>query len=161
MRPTALRIAEGLISSARCSARPMPRVRDKVRRLGLAYQANVKKELTKTAAENNLVLESEPWFAFTDKWGRGQAVPDFVILVDDIALIIEVKLSWVPMAGDKLLGLYAPVVGMALGRRTKLLVICKHMAPGVIAVTRSLRSAIDLNASVPTLQWLGRGGITW
>lgn len=158
---TAIRTVEGLLSAERCSARPLPRVRNRIRRLGIAYENNVKKELVKTAKANDLMIESQPWFAFVDKWGRGQAVPDFVILVDGFALIIEVKLSFVPTAIDKLRYFYAPVVGMALGRETRQLIICKNLIPGVLGVVRSLRSALDLTASVPTLQWLGRGEIAW
>ena len=155
-----VRTVEGLLAADRCAARPLPRVRGAARRAGIAYQINVKKQLRLTVA-GKATLESEPWFAFVDKWGRGQAVPDFVILTEYEALIIEVKIAFVPEAIIKLQGLYAPVVGMALGRRTKLLIICKHLIPGVVGVVRSLRSALDLNASVPVLQWLGHGGIEW
>jgi hypothetical protein len=156
----AVRVVEGLLRAERCVARPLPRVRDQRRRQGIRFQNNVAKALRKSIAAPH-ILEIEPWFQFYDKYGRGQAVPDFIILTEDAALVVECKLTFVPEAVTKLRYLYVPVIQMALGRPAHPIVMCKHLVPGVIGCVTRLSVALELQASVPTMQWLGHGDIQW
>lgn len=150
--------------AARCRSQSMPRPQSAPAKAGLAYQRKITRVLKPIAESNGFALEADPWFTFTDTSGGGHAVPDIVLTAENCVLIIEVKLTFVTGAQEKLLELYSPVIRKALNLTfyPRCLVICKHLVPGRLASVESISNALkSAPGSAPVLQWLGHGGIQW
>ena len=155
-----MREIHGLLWTERCRPRKLPPVKTPAQKAGLSYQKKVGGALTTTAKYLGASLLSEPWFRFCDADGVGQAVPDFILSFGVETLIIEVKLTYTPEAGEKLTKLYLPIVMdhyQTLHARS--LVICKNLTPDASHLVNSL--SIKKGRGVPVLHWLGRGPITW
>lgn len=154
-----------LLYARRTHARPLPRANSIPSKLGISYEKSLFRALQKTCAKQNLYVEFQAWFEFEDHWGPGLAAVDF--LIEDkkrnLLIVAEAKLTYRPEAETKLRYLYMPVVEKALGKSVsnlKALVICKNLTSSLIGPSiDTLEGAFHLKASVPTLQWLGRGPI--
>ena len=139
---------------------PTPRPSNAAAKLGLRYERNVGKELTRQVTLGNFVkLEHNPWFTFYDKLGVANCSPDFLLYLENGVVIVEVKLTWVEVALAKLCELYCPVVSVALGLPSRPLVICRNLTPYSPPATLSLREAIA-EPNRPLL-WPSNGHILW
>ena len=95
-------------------------------RRGLAYEGKVGKELERRPGS----LLAGPWFSYRNAKGETcYCQPDFVFDAGGVLWVVEVKLSWVPEAAQKLKGLYGPIVAQLTGRTPQLLVIVKNLRP--------------------------------
>jgi hypothetical protein len=131
---------------------------------GLRYEKRVGKELEHMVKLGRLgKVEHNPWFTFVDKYGAGQCCPDFLIWDmpgdDGFVIIVEVKLTWIAEAPQKLYDLYQPVVSNALGVNVTSLVICRNTAPMAPQSHFSLREAIMSGSRL--LQWPDNGRMIW
>lgn len=97
------------------------------RRAGLVYEHKVGTHL-RARYEGDALLVG-PWFAFTDRRGKGWCQPDFVVRLHGVTIIGECKLQWRKGAEWKLEGLYKPVVEKALGPGKYILVqVCRTLS---------------------------------
>jgi len=168
MSPSAPRLIEPpLVSAARTSPRftklPLARQHTAMQAAGRAFEKKVAQSLA--LLPGTIQYARNPWFVFEDQNGPGVCSPDDILWVDDYPpFVIEVKRTWVPEAAPKLQGLYVPIVLMALNVPCVLsLIVCKNLTsetPRDMLIDR-LKQAIDFNAGVPVLQWLGEGDIPW
>jgi hypothetical protein len=160
-----MRLVTGVIDSSRCPPRQMPKAANVHARRGLAYQKKVTKAMEEVCKVANGKLEVEPWFRFQDLNGPGQCVPDLLLHVQNITLIIEVKLTFVQDAMTKLAGLYIPVIMDATKKtlgQVRPLIICKNITPLTTNLIDNVHSAVyNYQPSIPVLQWLGKGKIPW
>lgn len=98
------------------------------------------------------------WFRFVDRNGRGFCAPDILLL--DLGVVVECKLTYTERAQGQLRDLYLPVVGRALSMSLRGIVICRNLRRGEIpAVYDSLRGALQApsNCVCPVVHWLGKG----
>lgn len=110
----------------------------------------------------NFTLEHNPWFEYL---GRVYC-PDIIIyeLPFNRIIVVEVKLTYTPMALAKLKGIYCPMVKSATTlEKYKIfpLVICKNITPNVLNdlfFNDSIHSAIESHS--PIYVWPGNGPIT-
>jgi hypothetical protein len=145
----------------------MPQPSSRIARAGLAYQRRVGRALAATAERLGGSFDPEPWFRW--KAGAGDswrlAVPDGLFTFGDLQLVIEVKLSFVPDAPEKLAKLYVPVVERARRLRVRPLVITRALRPEAVGhpFVETLSEAARLPAGVPVpiLLYLGSGQILW
>lgn len=131
------------------------RPKSPIARQGLNYQQKVFLALRAALPAKGFTIEQTPWFRYrTNTDGPDQyCEPDILItdLEDAYIIVIEVKLSWVPNALDKLKTLYCPVVSRARSIPTKPLIIAKNSAPG--APPANSRLAFALLTEQPFLLW--------
>ena len=139
---------------------PAPKPSGNAAKLGLRYEANVGKQLARFVTTDKFIgLEHNPWFLFTDKFGQANCSPDFLLFMSDRAVIVEVKLTWVPIAMQKLLELYCPVVSRALQCPVMPLVICKNLAPNAPQPQQNLVAALTTPHKL--LHWPQIGLMPW
>lgn len=157
-----VRLAKGLFHSRLCESREMPKPSNEAARAGIAYEKKVLNQLNSTVQDlRDVKIYPQTWFRFCDDNGRGQAVPDCLIVFrDEFIILIEIKLKFVPEAIEKLEGLYKPVVEMALGLPAHPLVICKYLTPEAEHLAECILTAIRTRKT-STLHWPGRGRIPW
>lgn len=131
---------------------------------GLRYQRAVGRSLTKSLKGVGAIITSEPWFEYISRDNSGLCVcaPDFLIEYESFTIVVEVKLTFVHSAVEKLLGIYVPVVNCALLRDGCCpLVITKTLTPSAPLTITRISQALGAK-EVPVLQWLGRGSpISW
>ena len=163
MRPASsdFRIVLGLIGAGRTTSPwGKPRGSNPAARLGLRYERQIKRELEHHATAGNLYhVDHNPWLTFTDTCGTSLCCPDFVIDSPLGATVVEVKLTWVPVAAEKLRSLYCPVVSCILGDRVRSLIIVKYMAFEAPKASYSLIDALRQPEGL--LHWPGNGHIPW
>lgn len=159
--PKAIRRAQGLIWAA-----PAPSPFGKARgsnpagRLGLQYERKVKKELEYHKKVGNIIdVVHNPYFKFSDTVGAGACCPDFVLYTKEAIVIVEVKLTWVAEALEKLTHLYIPVLEAATGLKAHGLVVCRNMVPGSPPALFTLAEALAKPGSL--LYWPNIGRIIW
>lgn len=129
-------------------------------RLGLRYERRVGRELQAHVDRGNFVkLEHNPWFTFYDSYGAAHCCPDFLLYGSSGIVVVEVKLTWIAEALDKLMDLYCPVVSVALGMPTRPLVICRSLTPMSPKPKLTLREATSEQNNM--LLWPMNGHITW
>ena len=137
-----------------------PRASNAVAALGLRYERKVKAELLRLLANNDLVrVEHNPWFTFSDTYGTNNCCPDFILWRENGLIVVEVKLTWVPIALAKLHDLYLPVVAQALDMPVLPLVICRNTTPMAPRASFSVRDALASEGKL--LQWPTMGRIQW
>jgi hypothetical protein len=97
------------------------------------------------------------WWEFCDANGPGWCQTDLLWHHEGQVAVLEVKLTDWGEAKDELLGLYVPVLGLALGRPVRPIVVAKTLTRASAATTvyPSLRKALASTESVPIVQWLG------
>jgi hypothetical protein len=157
-----MRFLDQLEFAERTAARKMPRVVGAMQKRGLAFQRKVALQLDRIAQDINAKVEHEPWFNFIDRNGLGSAVPDELFHYGPVTVVIEVKLSWVPNARQKLLGLYVPLVMVAYpGQQVRGLVVCKNLRPECTDEIVDGLEKVLTNSTVPVLHWIGSGRLPW
>jgi hypothetical protein len=148
-------------------SRELPAPVTEASKRGLRFQRRVGKALARTAGSIGARLDIEPWFRYNispENLGRC-AVPDFILTFADFQLVIEVKLTFVLDAPQKLTKLYVPVVEKTYGLRPRPLVIARYLTsqaadyPRVETLSEALQT--PSSAGVPVLHYLGIGGIPW
>lgn len=123
---------------------------------GIRYERRVSKALTILAINNDLILESQPWFVFSSRREcstppeKEFCAPDFILSPLDRSwfLILEVKQTFYDLALDKLEQLYLSVVGSAYQKPVNGILICKTLIPGAPKPIDSLRGYKPFIASV-------------
>ena len=123
---------------------------------GIRFERKVGTRLEILAKSLGGMLEKNPWFQYNDENGPHACSPDFIFLFDGTVIVIEVKVTWIPIAISKLKNLYLPVVNRIL-HPEKLggIVLCKNLTPETPAptLTQNLSSAIKMPFIIPTLHW--------
>lgn len=158
--PGPFRLLTGLKQARRTEALYHPKPSNAAAAIGLQFERRIKRELVYHAAMGRLgVIEHNPWFVFADSRGSSQCCPDFLIWTPAHIVVVEVKLTWVPEALEKLTKLYCPIIGMALERETQSLVICRHLALGAPAAVFGLAEALASPDAL--LHWPNNGHIPW
>lgn len=134
---------------------------------GIRYENQVHKALetlAKTIRGTSVTYERNPWFRYGDENGRSSCSPDGILWLDQyVALVVEHKYTFPPVAIDKMKGLYLPVVARALAPGViHGLVICKTLTPEAPKPISCLGDALmGPNSVVTVLQWLGQGPLRW
>lgn len=138
----------------------MPKPSNTAAKLGLRYERNVGKELAIHVTQGHFhKVEHNPWFTFYDQFGYSNCCPDFLLYLESGVVVVEVKLTWVTVALPKLMELYCPVIGVALGMPVRPLVICRNLTPDSPQASLSLRDALLSDDRV--LLWRTNGHILW
>src|SRR5258706_3509947 len=125
------RIIRGLTYAARC-ARPdsIPHGRPRgAKAVGLRYEKALAKALPPG-------FEHGPWFTFKDINGFGYCQPDFLLNLHNLAVILECKYTWTPVAWGQMELLYVPVLQRALGKQVIGIQLCKRLVPEAAAGCR-------------------------
>lgn len=157
------RIIHDLKSAQPLSGWPasIPRHRARgVKALGRRYETAVARQLGPEATQGQ-------WWTFRDSNGPGLCQTDLIIPGTSWIVVLECKHTWIADGMDQLQYLYLPVVGMATGKRTIGIQVCKHLVPYARgAVFTDLESAVETakehwrrTASMRcvTLHWRGIG----
>ena len=136
---------------------------------GLRYQRALTKAFKRSLSEDVTIIP-EPWYQYTRKTSRGHiecniCAPDFVLTKDLTAIVIEVKLTFVYGAIEKLLDLYVPVITAAYPNLQRImpLVVTHTITPSAPPTITRISQALDTKRqTVPVLQWLDRRSpLTW
>lgn len=75
---------------------------------GHAYERAVLREIKRLGLNGETVFQQ--WIMFADENGLGWARPDLYILLDDVTLVIEAKLTQTRTAETQLISLYLPLL---------------------------------------------------
>lgn len=156
------RLVVGMRSAER-TLRPqgLPKPRANAPIQGLRYENRVGVQLGRLVGEGYFArLEHNPWFRFHDTYGISLCSPDFLLHTNSGAIIIvEVKLTWVPVARHKLADLYCPVVGVATEEMVTPLIIVRNLTRDAPIPKFTLQDA--LNSDERLLHWPDTGKILW
>lgn len=149
------------LKSAWQTERPegLPKTRYRgARRAGLSYETAFGKALTGVLPPGQR-LEHNPWFAYVDANGKGLCSPDYLWTSPSGLVVFECKLSLCEEAWEQLERLYLPVVGMALARPVRGIIVtkCLTQRPARGQIVDSLVAALAA-PDLPVLHWLPRGG---
>jgi hypothetical protein len=157
------------LKAERIDPRPLPHGRHTAIQLkGIRYQRALGKALTKNLKE--VTITSEPWYKYALRIGKSYSEynicsPDFLIEKDDIGIVIEVKLTFVHGAVEKLINLYVPTVIAAHKHLKHIvpLIITRTLTPSAPPTITRISQALNVkHNSVPVLQWLDkRSPLTW
>lgn len=131
---------------------------------GIRYENKVHRALVVLAKSLGAKVEKTPWFHFKDQIGSAACSPDAILWLDpSMALVIEVKYTWTPLASIKLAGLYVPIVNAVLKPAiVRSMVICKTLTPdSPPPISRILEGTQFSVSSAPVYQWLGQGPLIW
>lgn len=123
-----------------------------VKRLGVVYERLLAEELGGDWKHGQ-------WFEFEDQNGHGYCQPDFVRVVDDAAVVLEAKLTWLPEAHQQIDLLYRPVLEAVFDRQVVGVVVAKRLVAGMnAAIAHNLPSALEAARAVPrvALHWTGK-----
>jgi hypothetical protein len=117
-----------------------------LKRQGIKYELQVGNSLCETFPSYSLI--HNPWFGYqTSETGTRILIcsPDYVLIppaeANTFPLVIEVKLTFTPLAIPKLISLYVPVISLAWNKklspypRLNYLLICKNILHGTPAST--------------------------
>ena len=127
---------------------------------GILYEKNVGDQFSKLKFDKWFgTVEHNPWFEYTDEFGSGICSPDYIIQVGNGVIIVEVKLTWVSIAKQKLELLYAPVVMQALDCPVSCLIVVKKLTPEVSEYSTTVKDALESESKV--LYWPKIGQIRW
>lgn len=119
--------------------------------LGLRYENLLAKALKGRATHGQ-------WFHFIADGEPGWCQPDLLIVGKRQVLVLEVKLTYTPMAESQLADLYLPVVERAYGRPARGLIVAKNLTPEAPPqVFESIADAVTAGAPLGLVHWLGRG----
>ncbi len=145
------RIVEGLKWARACPVRPpyIPKSRPRgVKALGVRYERRL--------AEASGGLAGQ-WFEFEDANGLGCCQTDVIVDLDNVLLVLEAKLSWVPEGHSQIAKLYRPVVEAALVKPVIGIVVVKNLTPGAPRAFGCYDDAIASarTGCLPVLHWLG------
>lgn len=137
-QPPRMYLPQGEVQSAwRANEVPYAGARSRkspAQKAGLAYQKRIGKFLL---SPSNWVVDSGPWFAFTDSSSsRHYCQPDFLLLDQGNAtcIIVEVKIRWTDAAWWQLERLYVPVLQRVYPHLSLLRVcVCRSYDPAIRA----------------------------
>jgi hypothetical protein len=128
--------------------------------MGLRYERRIGKELHRHIGQDKFIkIEHNPWLTYRDSFGPGNCCPDYLVWHNDYIIIVEVKLSWVEVAVEKLNALYTPVVAAAFGLMTTPLVICRNVTSESPPASHTVSAA--LSSPYHLLQWPNNGHLLW
>lgn len=127
-----------------------------VARLGLSYENSVFKNLRKNHPELN--IQHNPFYEYQFRGNRPcWCSPDLVIDLGNLVVIIEVKLTWVPDAANKLRNIYCPVVRRVLQKPAIGVVVCKNLVENapreVSSISDALATGADCVVYWPDCHW--------
>ncbi len=156
-----------IIAAKEINPRKFPRPKGPASRLGLAFQKKFTKALESgVSLDGDVGVKVEPWFEYTELPTVGNprtaiCSPDLLVLdvENGFITVIEIKLTYTPLALIKLRNIYCPVVSLALGLPTLPLVVCKNLTPTSPKPHLSFYDAI--RSKEPLFHWIGRGTILW
>lgn len=160
-------IRGALTSASRCPAvfsKPRTSRLSPAQANGVRFENKVHKALAILAKSLNARVERNPWFRFIDSNGPGACSPDAILWLNPVlALIVEVKYTWTPVAAPKLRGLYIPVVNLALKPPIiRSLIVCKNLTPDSPRPISRICEGTQFTAREPSVyQWLGQGPLLW
>jgi hypothetical protein len=139
----------------------LPKASSAAAKLGVRYENRIARQLTRFVTEGKcLNVEHGPWFDFSDKFGYSTCSPDFILwLSPELVTIVEIKLSWVPIAKLKLDELYLPVVENALGVNAQTLVITKYISADAPRARHTFTSALSSPSRL--LHYVDNGHMIW
>ena len=139
---------------ARPTSIPLSRPRNGSKRYGLKFEQSVAR---RTGGQHGI------WFSFLDANGPGYCQPDVLLGIDGEIIVLECKLTDVAEARKQLAYLYLPVVGRALGKPCRGIVVVRHLTreTTLANVVTSMGQALKQASATyyPTLHWIGRGPI--
>lgn len=147
----------GLLRAAPCespwAAKPK-RLPKGARGAGVSYERRVAKALEGALAHTPRYGQ---WFAYWDATGSHYCQTDVLAQVGAELVVVECKLRNVDEARAQLGGLYLPVVGAALGRPARGVVVVKTLPGGVVPgeVFPTIRRALESRVELPVVHWLG------
>ncbi len=95
-----------------------------------------------------------PWFEFKDRYGRGAAQPDYLLILPELIYIFEIKLTQNLQATAQLRGLYAPLVKGYYKKPVALIEVFKHITNRKDLVQVSDLSEVKPNEKVYSMHWL-------
>lgn len=145
-------------------AKPRPSRFGPAAALGIRYENRVNRALGALAKSLGATLEKNPWFHFVDNLGHAACSPDSILWLDpSLALVIEIKYTWTPLASIKLAGLYVPVINAVFKPAIiRSMVICKTLTPdSPPPISRILEGTQFSVSQAPVYQWLGQGPLLW
>jgi hypothetical protein len=126
---------------------------------GLRYQRALGRALARTLKRIDATLIPEPWYRYVSHDACNICAPDFLVEKGDSAIVIEVKLTFVFSAIEKLTELYVPVVRKANPRLKRIvpLIVTKTLTPSAPPTIPRISKALDnVSGMVPVLQWRDR-----
>jgi hypothetical protein len=133
---------------------PTPRPPSPAARLGLTYE----RKFWRAISRDFPMAEHNPAFRYFAPDGSSHCcVPDILLPFDSEIIVFEIKLSWTPLAIQKLRELYCPAVESALGLRTHPIVVVKNLRPESPRPQSTIARAVL--ARDPLLHWIGKGPI--
>jgi len=92
---------------------------------GHAYEKTVLREVKRRSLGGEICFQQ--WIMFADSNGLGWAQPDLYVLLDDLLLLIECKLTQSESAEDQLMRLYLPLLRDIYQMPTLCLQVCKNL----------------------------------
>lgn len=161
-----------IVAAARAAPQPLPRPQSEASARGLRFQRRAARALARQAAAIGARYEAEPWFTYEEDgdafhWrkSRGYAVPDGIFTFGDQAVVIEMKLTFVPEAVRKLAKLYVPLVERTTSLRVRPLVLCRHLTPQAALFYHQVETLSEVFSLPPNatgvMLYLGSGPILW
>jgi hypothetical protein len=156
-----------IVAAARAAPQPLPRPRSGASARGLRFQRRAAAALTRQADAIGARYEAEPWFTYVEADGNAKrwAVPDGIFTFDDRAVVIEMKLTFVPEAVRKLAKLYVPLVERTSRLRVRPLVLCRHLTPQAALLCHQVETLSEVFSLPPeatgVMLYLGSGPILW
>jgi hypothetical protein len=158
-----------ILEAHQISPRAFPRGRlTRVQRMGLTYQRALGKALK--AKLKGATITPVPWYEYLQHNSDGtlkQSIcsPDFIIENNGVGIVVEVKLTFVWDAIEKLNNLYLPIIKFTRQdlRHIAPLVITRTLTPTAPPTITRISQALDVNRNVvPILQWLDkRSPLIW
>ena len=152
--------ARGLVSAVRCAPKHAVKASNPQAADGIAYERKVVAALATAFSPWGFDLSHNPWFEFSGDFGQGVCCPDILLAPQTGTFAgqifcIEVKLTYVPSAIEKLLDLYCPVISKALSEPVQPIVICKRLNSEAPPAVDTFSGAALVSYGVPLFHWLG------
>jgi hypothetical protein len=156
-----------IVAAMRCSPQVLPGAKSEASARGLRFQRRASAALMRQAISIGADWEPEPWFGYEDDEDGyfRRAVPDGIFTFGDRAVVIEMKLTFVPEAVRKLAKLYVPIVERTSRLRVRPLVLCRHLTPQAALLCRQVETLSEVFSLPPdatgVMLYLGSGPILW
>lgn len=144
-----------ILSASRAADRTLKAPSNPSAAAGLRFERSVVKALRSAAPTSaGFSIEHNPWFVYRDSNLTDYACcPDILIhdIDHDYIIVVEVKLTWVPNALEKLQKVYCPVVARALESPTRPVIVVRNLTPDSPRPQPSITRA--LLTQNPVVQW--------
>jgi hypothetical protein len=157
-----------ILRAQRIAPCTLPRGRTSAQLKGLRYQRALGRALTRNL--QGITITPEPWYEYIRQCDNGTVecnicAPDFLLEKDDTGIVIEVKLTFVYGAIDKLTNLYVPTVAISNRNLKRIvpLIITRTLTPSTPPTIKRISQALDKGREfLPVLQWLDkRSPLQW